>query len=210
MAINGSSVNRVAINAEDTITLTPTLSATSTSTSTISKLLSIFKTLSVTSTSISTFIKAIGKALSTVNEMSIVVLTESAFHLILLSITESTVISLKKAISVTKSVTSVSTVSFVRSIARILSVVSVSTVTLLHGINKLLSVISVTSSSFVRGIAITIKATSVTIASLFIAFLPKLGAVVRYTFTANMRDSLIQLFKQRNVRANESNKKVQK
>ena len=136
MAINGSSVNRVAINAEDTITLTPTLSATSTSTSTINK--------------------AISKIFTLISEMSLVVITESAFHLVLLSVTKTTVSSIKKAIS------------------------------------------------------LTFSAGSATIASLIAGLIPRLGAVSRYTFTANMRDTLIQLFKQRNVRANESNKKVLK
>ena len=105
MAINGSSINRVAINDGDNITLTPSLSVTSTSTSSITTVLKLFRTLIYAVTSTATINKTYGKALnylsttsitigraikklmSSITEMSVIVLTESAFHLALLSVT---------------------------------------------------------------------------------------------------------------------------
>jgi hypothetical protein len=68
---------------------------------------------------------------------------------------------------------------------------------------------------------------SATIATLVREFFPKLGAVIRYTFTVDFRDRvtelykerlsvvqfkdrLVDLYKQRSVLANTSNKKVSK
>jgi len=112
MAINGSAIDRVTINAQDTIKLIDSFAVTSTSTSTIVK--QALKYLSVISSSTSSIKKAISKIFSTISEMSVVVLTESAFHLVLLSVTEASVITIKKAISITKTITSTSTSSITK------------------------------------------------------------------------------------------------
>ena len=43
---------------------------------------------------------------------------------------------------------------------------------------------------------------SATISSLIVAVFPRLGAVIRYTFTADFRDRLIGLYKERLAEAN--------
>jgi hypothetical protein len=75
--------------------------------------------------------------------------------------------------------------------------------------------------------SVTLRAISATIATIVYEFFPKLGAMVRYTFTVDFRDRvtelykerlsvvqfkdrLVDLYKQRNVLANTSNKKVSK
>ena len=227
---------------------TPSLSALTTSTSTIgfqytfAKLLSYLSTsvstiknlpnklLSTTSTSVVFIQRFISKIFTTISEMSVVVITESAFHLILLSITESNVASIVKSISKTFIISSTSTVNLIKSVNKIISasvtsivtmsrkyavgkIISLSvssTASLVKTAQKYLTVISTNTTTLIRSISVTLKAFSATITTLIFAVFPKLGAVVRYTFTADMRNDLIQLFKQRNVRANESNKKVQK
>lgn len=229
---------------------TPNLSTSTTSTSTIgfqytfAKLLSYLSTsvatitnipnklLSVTSTSVVSIQRFISKIFSTISEMSVVVLTESAFHLVLLAITESNAASIIKSISKTFSVssTSSSSMSVIKSFLKSLSSSTTSTVTMVtkYAVGKVISlsvsstaslvktaqkyftVISTSTTTLIRSISVTFTVISATIATLLSAVFPKLGAVIRYTFTADMRDNLIQLFKQRNVRANESNNKVQK
>jgi hypothetical protein len=229
---------------------TPILSTSTTNTSTIgfqytfAKLLSYLSTsvatiknlpnklLSATSTSVVSTQRFISKIFRTISEMSVVVLTESAFHLVLLSITESNVASIIKSISKTFTTNSTSSASlaFIQNILKTLSIASTSTATMVRkyavgkvisiSVNstaslvktaqKYLTVVSTNTTTLIRSINVTLKAFSATISTLVFAVFPKLGAVIRYTFTADMRDNLIQLFKQRNVRANESNKKVQK
>ena len=86
---------------------------------------------------------------------------------------------------------------------------------------------STTTASIFKQISVTLAVISATIATLVREFFPKLGAVIRYTFTVDFRDRvtelykerlsvvqfkerLVDLYKQRNVLANTSNKKVSK
>jgi hypothetical protein len=71
-------------------------------------------------------------------------------------------------------------------------------------------VISVTIPSLTKQMYKVLSVISATIATLLKNVFPALGAVARYTFRINIRDRLINLFKVREVLADEGNQKVQK
>lgn len=165
------------------------LSVTEVTTNTIKKAISITKSLSATGAP--SLFKNITKTLSVLS---------------------TSVINIVKKVGKTLSIASTGAASMARKfiLGKIMSVTVTATVSIAHILAKTLAVLSTTTIAINKKMSIIFSVISATITTLILAFLPKLGAVVRYTFTANMRDSLIQLFKQRNVRANESNKKVKK
>jgi anaerobic C4-dicarboxylate transporter len=62
---------------------------------------------------------------------------------------------------------------------------------------KLFAVVSTSTSTLNKALYSLLTVISVTIPSLLAAVFPRLGAVVRYTFTADFRDRLIGLYKER-------------
>ena len=76
--------------------------------------------------------------MSTITEIAVVVLTESSFHLVLLSVTEVTVVSLKKAIAVTKNIAVTGLPSLFKSIPRTLAVLSTAAVSTSRAIGKII------------------------------------------------------------------------
>jgi anaerobic C4-dicarboxylate transporter len=67
---------------------------------------------------------------------------------------------------------------------------------------KLFAVVSNTTSTLNKALYSFLTVISVTIPSLLAALFPRLGAVIRYTFTADFKDRLIELYKERIVDVN--------
>jgi hypothetical protein len=61
-----------------------------------------------------------------------------------------------------------------------------------------------------KGLAISLTVLSNTITTLIAGFISRFGAAVRFTFLANAKDRMVELYKKRSVLANTSNTKVQK
>jgi anaerobic C4-dicarboxylate transporter len=67
---------------------------------------------------------------------------------------------------------------------------------------KLFAVVSTSTSTLNKALYSLLTVISVTIPSLLAAVFPRLGAVIRYTFTADFRDRLVELYKERIVDVN--------
>jgi len=67
---------------------------------------------------------------------------------------------------------------------------------------KLFAVISTSTTTLNKALYSLLTVISVTIPSLLAAVFPRLGAVIRYTFTVDFRDRLAQLYKERIVDVN--------
>jgi hypothetical protein len=79
-------------------------------------------------------------------------------------------------------------------------VVSPSTVTIAKFYAKLFVVVSTTISSLNKQMYKVFSIISATISTLIPAVFPRLGAVIRYTFTVDFRDRLIDVYKERIAR----------
>lgn len=188
------------------------------------------KLMAVAVTSSISIIQAISKIISTVVENVLVVLTESAFHLIsftvnitnnstiVKAITQTITASISNAVSIIKSlgktltvsVTETVTLTLANIVSKLLSVTSTvtSSIDLLRA--KLLSVVSTPIISIKKALASVLTVTVNCIISLIAAVFPRLGTVERYTFIINTKDRLLKVFKIRTELANQRQKKVAK
>jgi hypothetical protein len=204
------------------------LTAVVTSVASIAKLPK--KLFSVAVTSTKSIQRSIGKNISTVVENVLVVLTESAFHLISFTINITNNITIVKALTKTINATISNTVSIIKLLGKTLSVSVTKTVTLtlVNVVSKILSVTSSTTASIAlfrqkimsvvststisisKALASILMVTVNSIISLIVAVFPRLGTVERYTFIINTRDRLQKLFKIRTELANKRQSKVAK
>ena len=226
MAINGSTINRVVIDGSDNITLTPTLSVTSTSTSAIVNFIS--KTILLYVTTLVSIIKGSITKLLTVTSNSISAIIMSISGLIQVSV--NSVVSIQRKIGKLMDIISEHLIVVISDIAMHLLAfnINITTTSILTKIpQKIFSITSHATVTLNKQIGMVFSVISATIATLVYAVFPRLGAIVRYTFTADFRDRvtelykerlsvvqfrdrLIALYKQRSVLANTSNKKVSK
>lgn len=145
--------------------------------------------------------------MSTISEVAIVVLTESSFHLVLLSVTEVTVVSLKKAIAITKNIAVTGLPSLFKSITKTINQVVVSAVTIAKSITFLKVITRTVTGTvsilknffFFKLLSVTVTST----ASIARAFLRTLSVLVVSTATllrrvgkllAVISTSIVQLF----------------
>ena len=146
-------------------------------------------------------IKSINKIISRISETTIIVLTEIALHLVALSKIVTSTASIGKFISKTIQFTSTSTIYILTQhiYNKILTILSTSAVTINLLRNKVLTVSSQTIFTINKQIGKIFSVISVTISSIPSSLFPRLGAVVRFTFVADVRDRSSKLFKSRLV-----------
>jgi hypothetical protein len=95
-------------------------------------------------------------------------------------------------------------VSLTTSITRVLTlqVASVATLFISKAIAKIMAIISNVTLTIKRYISIALSVISATITTLLAVLYPIIGAVSRYTFVADFKDRLIEIYKERNAVVN--------
>ena len=157
----------------------------------------------------STITKGMTKSLSAVSN---VVATLSKIPNKILSVLSTSTATIKQNIGLTLSYlsTSISTITTKFILGVFLSVTVNSAVTIKKALNKIIAALVSTSIVIQRNFTTVLSVISVTINSIIVSVFQKLGASERYTFLADTRDRLAQLFKIRNVLANKKQGTIKK
>jgi len=154
-----------------------------------------------------TIARALLKSLSYLSISNISVVKNIQKSLLTVS---SAVISIIKAVNKTISYLSSSTSSISIYRAKIISLAVSSSVKINNLFGKTILIASNTIVQINKAISVTFNVISVTIVSILSSVFQRLGAVVRYTFTADFRSRLIGLYKIRSVLSNKKYNKAKK